>query len=228
MATENCTPQNGRAWLPAMRERREHYQSRSCPRLRMAPWIRLLILPLPRGPAGPRPSASAQPRGGSAKKFVQLSRNTIRGVDHSVDVLQKRVVSVGQGRDTYAQLSDPCGVFLLLLRVLPGQLRLLLCVLPGKLPHLLAQALDLRGQPRLLLRVLLGQLAEFVCQALFELGYRSPSAAPRPRRSPAPTALPAAGRRPARPDQSGRFRATRGGVGHGRCRPCGRGERAHK
>ena len=39
---------------------------------------------------------------------------------------------------------------------------------------------------------------------------------------------PAASPLDARPDQSGRFRATRGGVGHGRCRPCGRGERAHQ
>ena len=39
---------------------------------------------------------------------------------------------------------------------------------------------------------------------------------------------PAAAPLDARPDQSGRLRATRGGVGHGRCRPCGRGKRVHE
>ena len=64
--------------------------------------------------------------------------------------------------------------------------------------------LDLRGPLFLLLRVLLGQLAVLVRQPLFELGHRSPAVAPRPRRSPAPTAPLADGRRPARP---GRWRS---------------------
>ena len=100
-----------------------------------------------------------------------------------------------------------CAQLLLLLheRTRPLGVRFpLLRGLLGPLPHLLAQARDLRGQLFLLLRVLFGQLAVLVRQALFELGHRSPAAAPRPRRFLAPTAPRADGRRPARP---GRWRS---------------------